>query len=147
MQRIRLLPNPARFTLNGVHVAASSVDVLFHLRKEEFFKRAAEVDPQTPASSPEGADAMANLCRHILQQRSFYPIFPVPLDLAHDVNLDVTHSDMMYLCPQEDESEEDGGDAQDDPTRARCAPDVLLVPSRLKHFSKVREDAERATGC
>ncbi|OJT11537.1 DNA polymerase alpha subunit B [Trametes pubescens] len=137
--RIRLLPNPARFTLNGVHVAASSVDVLFHLRKEEFFKRAAEVEPQSqsPTASPEGPDAMANLCRHILQQRSFYPIFPVPLDLAHDVNLDVTHSDTLYLCPQEDETEEDGEDARNDPSRARCAPDVLVVPSRLKHFSKI----------
>lgn len=90
---------------------------------------------------------MANLCRHILQQRSFYPIFPVPLNLAHDVNLHVTHSDMMYLCPQEDESEDDGGDAQDDPTLARCAPDVLVVPSRLKHFSKVGGGARLATGC
>ncbi|KAI0632173.1 DNA polymerase alpha, subunit B [Trametes polyzona] len=121
--RIRLLPNPARFTLNGVHVAATSVDVLFHLRKEEFFKRATEAP-----------DAMVNLCRHILQQRSFYPIFPVPLDLAHDVNLDVTHSDMLYLSPPDDEGEvEDSAD----PSRARCAPDVLIVPSRLKHFSKV----------
>ncbi|KAI0372220.1 DNA polymerase alpha, subunit B [Pilatotrama ljubarskyi] len=134
--RIRLLPNPARFTINGVHIAASSVDVLFHLRKEEFFKRA-EVDPLPASSSSSGSDApdaMANLCRHILQQRSFYPIFPVPLDLAHEVNLDVTHSDMLYLAPQDDNF--DDAEGREDPARARCAPDVLVVPSRLKHFSK-----------
>ncbi|KAI8986107.1 DNA polymerase alpha, subunit B [Trametes punicea] len=133
--RIRMLPNPARFTINGLHLAVSSVDVLFHLRKEEFFQRAGEIDPLPATSSLDTPDAMANLCRHILQQRSFYPIFPVPFDLAHEVNLDVTHSDMLYLCPQDDN--DDDRDGQLDPSRARCAPDVLIVPSRLKHFSKV----------
>lgn len=74
IQRIRLLPNPARFTLNGVHVAVSSVDVLFHLRKEEYFKRAPDVEPLTSPPDPEGqtpTDAMANLCRHLLQQRRY----------------------------------------------------------------------------
>ncbi|PIL22596.1 hypothetical protein GSI_15285 [Ganoderma sinense ZZ0214-1] len=137
--RVHMLPNPARFTLNRVHFAASSVDVLFHLRKEEFFKQATEIEPLVGAADPEGqtpSDAMVNLCRHVLQQRSFYPIFPVPLDLAHELNLDVTHSDMLYLTPQDDISEEGSGDAKD-PSKARCAPDVLIVPSRLKHFSKV----------
>ncbi|KAI0720520.1 DNA polymerase alpha, subunit B [Cerioporus squamosus] len=136
--RIRLLPNPARFTLNGVHVAVSSVDVLFHLRKEEYFKRAPDVEPLTSPPDPEGqgpTDAMANLCRHLLQQRSFYPIFPVPLDLAHDVNLDVTHSDLLYMCPQDDEDHASAGAT--DPSKASCAPDLLIIPSRLKHFSKV----------
>ena len=67
---------------------------------------------------------------------SFYPIFPVPLDLAHEVNLDVTHSEMLYLAPQDDNLEEGSHDPKD-PSKARCAPDVLIVPSRLKHFSKV----------
>ncbi|KAI0770357.1 DNA polymerase alpha, subunit B [Fomes fomentarius] len=134
--RIHLLPNPARFTINGVHIAVSSVDVLFHLRKEELFKRAAEVEPLTTPVDPAGqtpSDAMANLCRHILQQRSFYPIFPVPLDLAHEVNLDVTHSDLLNLGPSDDEEDE----SMSDPSKARCAPDVLVIPSRLKQFSKV----------
>ncbi|KAI1790115.1 DNA polymerase alpha, subunit B [Ganoderma leucocontextum] len=136
--RIHMLPNPARFTLNGVHFAASSVDVLFHLRKEEFFKHATEVEPLPGPADPEGqtpSDAMANLCRHVLQQRSFYPIFPVPLDLTHELSVDVTHSDLLYFTPQDDDSEASG--SAEDPTAARCAPDVLIVPSRLKHFSKV----------
>ncbi|KAM5535085.1 hypothetical protein V8D89_011313 [Ganoderma adspersum] len=138
-KRIDVLPNPARFTLNGLHFAVSSVDVLFHLRKEEFFKHATEVEPLIGPADPEGqtpSDAMVNLCRHVLQQRSFYPIFPVPLDLAHEFSLDVTHSDMMYLTPQDDDSEEGSGSAEH-PSKARRAPDVLIVPSRLKHFSKV----------
>ncbi len=66
---------------------------------------------------------------------SFYPIFPVPLDLAHEVNLDATHSDLLYLCPQTDEEHASAG--APDPGKASCAPDVLIIPSRLKQFSKV----------
>ena len=55
--------------------------------------------------------------------RSFYPIFPVPLDLSHEVNLDVAHWAGLRL----------GGDGAEEDT----APDVLITPSRLKHFSKV----------
>jgi hypothetical protein len=50
----------------------SSVDVLFHLRKEEFSKRGEEVD-SIPPSSPDdvGTDSMTNTCRHLLQQRRY----------------------------------------------------------------------------
>lgn len=60
---------------------------------------------------------MAGLVRHILEQRSFYPLFPVPESLAAEVNLDVTHQKMMKL--------------------QGAAPDLLILPSKLKHFSKV----------
>lgn len=50
---------------------------------------------------------------------SFYPIFPVPFQFSQDVNLDVSHWQELSL-------DEDG-----------VLPDVLIVPSRLKHFSKV----------
>ncbi|KAK0187998.1 DNA polymerase alpha subunit B [Armillaria mellea] len=120
--RIHLLPNPAQFSINNVKFAVTSVDVLFHLRKEELLKRGEEIDSIVP-SSPEdtGTDSMANTCRHVLQQRSFYPLFPVPQELAHEVNLDVTHSQLLRLGELDD---------------GNVAPDVLIIPSRLKHFSK-----------
>ncbi|EPT05190.1 hypothetical protein FOMPIDRAFT_1057497 [Fomitopsis schrenkii] len=122
--RIRLLPNPCRFTLNDVTFGVTSVDVLFHLRKEEFFKRTQEIEPVTsPSGDSSVGDTMVNTCRHLLQQRCFYPIFPVPLDLAHEVNLDVTHMARLNL-------DIDGADTN-------MAPDVLILPSRLKQFSKV----------
>ncbi|KAJ7163302.1 DNA polymerase alpha/epsilon subunit B-domain-containing protein [Mycena filopes] len=123
--RIRLLPNPALFSLNGTTFAATSADVLFHIRKGEFEKRGEDVEP-TPSMSPEdtGNDPMANVCRHLLQQRSFYPVFPVPLELAAEVVLDVTHSDGLRL----------GGGGEDG--APECAPDVLIVPSRFKQFTK-----------
>ncbi|KIJ17926.1 hypothetical protein PAXINDRAFT_9860 [Paxillus involutus ATCC 200175] len=117
--RIRLLPNPCRFSINGVSFGVTSVDILFHLRKEEFFRRAPEIDPLIPVSEP-ATDAMSSLARSIIHQRSFYPIFPVPLEVAHEVNLDVAHSEGLKLVESEDE----------------CTPDVLVLPSRLKHFSK-----------
>ncbi|TFY64172.1 hypothetical protein EVG20_g6039 [Dentipellis fragilis] len=120
--RIKLLPNPCQFSLNGVTFAVSSVDVLFHLRKEELVRRAEEVEPISINPDDPGTDTMTNLCRYVLQQRSFYPIFPPPFDLSSEVNLDVSHIDGLKLCPK-------GSPAR--------APDVLVIPSRLKHFSKV----------
>lgn len=53
---------------------------------------------------------------------SFYPIFPVPLDVAHEVNLDVTHWEALKLC---------------NGSMDATSPSVLILPSRLKHFCKV----------
>jgi DNA polymerase alpha subunit B len=117
-KKVRILPNPCTFSINEVLVSLASTDVLFHLRREEVFQRAdeAEPDPSTPASGNPQGDAMANLVRHVLGQRNFYPIFPAPEALAHEVNLDLTHWNMLRL--------------------AETAPDVLILPSKLKHFSK-----------
>lgn len=53
----------------------------------------------------------------LTSESSFYPIFPVPLELSSDVNLDVSHSEHLKL----------GG----------SAPDILVLPSILRQFSKV----------
>ncbi|KAG6836140.1 hypothetical protein H0H93_010973 [Arthromyces matolae] len=115
--RIHLLPNPACFSINDITFGVNSVDVVYHLRKGELQIRGKEID-----SIPDnyGADAMANTCRHLLQQRSFYPLFPVPFDVSHEVNLSVSHLDGLGL------SEDNNS-----------APDVLILPSRLKQFSKL----------
>lgn len=117
-QRVRLLPNPASFSINEIAFSVTSVDVLFHLRREEVLQRAEEAEPDPEQGGEETKDAMAGLVRHILGQRTFYPIFPPGESYASEVNLDTTHQRLMRL----DES----------------APDVLIVPSKLRHFSKVR---------
>jgi DNA polymerase alpha subunit B len=66
VQRIHMLPNPCRFSINGVSFAVTSVDVIVHLKKEEFFKRGEEVDSVPDNSGP---DIIAGSCRHLLQQR------------------------------------------------------------------------------
>ncbi|KZO90375.1 DNA polymerase alpha, subunit B [Calocera viscosa TUFC12733] len=106
------LPNPCTMTMNGVTVSASGVDVLFHLRKEEFIKRVEGATSQL--------DPMASLASHVLSQRSFYPIFPPTKDHSSDVNLDVLHYDLLRLGP--------------------AAPAVLVLPSMLKQFHKVVND-------
>jgi DNA polymerase alpha subunit B len=60
---------------------------------------------------------MAGLVRHVLGQRNFYPIFPPTEAHAGEVNLDVTHFGLLKMeGPQ---------------------PDLLILPSKLRHFSKV----------
>ena len=113
------------------------MDTLFHLKKEELLKQGQRADAEQGSEEP--LDPMAELCRYILQQRryvfaafcsrirgsltwfSFYPIYPPPMDVSHEVNLDISRSKLLDL---------DGG-TQDH------IPHVLLVPSRLKQFSKV----------
>ena len=51
---------------------------------------------------------------------SFYPVFPVPLDAMHEVNLDVSHSESLNITEEND-----------------VAPHVLVLPSKLKQFVKV----------
>jgi DNA polymerase alpha subunit B len=67
IQRIHLLPNPARFMINDISFAITSVDILFHLRKDELLQRGEEIDPISDGDT--GSDSMGNLCRHLLQQR------------------------------------------------------------------------------
>ncbi|KAG8691228.1 DNA-directed DNA polymerase alpha subunit pol12 [Ceratobasidium sp. 423] len=113
-KRSQLVPNPSTFLANGFRIGVTSIDVLFHIRKDEFFKNAPEVLDE-PGGQP--ADAMTMLCRQILEQQSFYPLFPVPKEVQEDVNLSVTHSNLLRM---------DG-----------FAPDLLVLPSRLKEFQKI----------
>lgn len=118
MQRVKVFPNPCTFLINEIVVSLSSVDVLFHLRREELFQKAEEADPEpTSQASTAPKDSMAGLVRHVLGQRNFYPIFPPTEAHAADVNLDVTHFPLLKM---------------DGPQ-----PDLLILPSKLKHFSKV----------
>lgn len=51
----------------------TSLDVLFHLRKEEYFRRAEEADPD-PHAAVQPKDPMADLCRHVLGQKRFVSV-------------------------------------------------------------------------
>ncbi|KAJ9107993.1 hypothetical protein QFC20_003679 [Naganishia adeliensis] len=114
-KKVRMLPNPANFYVNEALFSVSSTDVLFHLRKEEYFRRAEEADLE-PGVKAAPKDAMAELCRHVLGQRSMYPIIPPPADVQADVNFDLSHHELLELD---------------------VAPDVLILPSRLKYFAKI----------
>ncbi|KAJ9119956.1 hypothetical protein QFC24_005439 [Naganishia onofrii] len=115
-KRVRMLPNPAHFYVNETLFSVASIDVLFHLRKEEYFRRAEEADAEPATGVVAPKDAMAELCRHVLGQRSMYPLVPPPADVAGEVNLDLAHHELLQLD---------------------VAPDVLILPSRLKYFAKI----------
>lgn len=53
-------------------IAVSSVDVLFHLRKDEIFKSASVISPKETSGLQDGElDSMGRLCEHLLNQRRF----------------------------------------------------------------------------
>ncbi|KAF7297787.1 DNA polymerase alpha subunit B [Mycena kentingensis (nom. inval.)] len=126
--RMRLVPNPAWFSLNGLTFSVTSVDTLFHVKRGEFSKKGEEADSVDVSADDGCGDAIVGLCKHIVQQRSVYPVFPVPSGLEAEVVLDVSHSDALRLGPASD------GDSDAPPPE--CIPDVLIVPSRLKLFAK-----------
>jgi DNA polymerase alpha subunit B len=77
LQRVRLLPNPSTFYINEIMFSLCSVDVLFHLRKEEYFRRAEEAEVDVAMEVRKGGagaaakDSMAELCRHVLGQKRY----------------------------------------------------------------------------
>lgn len=65
-----MLPNPCQFFLNGIRFGVSTVDVLYHLKNQQYIQRPQQ--PPLEASNdtvPAPQDVMANLCRHVLEQR------------------------------------------------------------------------------
>lgn len=76
-QRARVLPNPATFSVNEVVFAVTSVDTLFSIKQNEFFKKGKEPMPESSDAADSSMtvddsapkDAMARLCRHVLRQR------------------------------------------------------------------------------
>uniref|UniRef100_A0A4W3GM37 DNA polymerase alpha subunit B n=1 Tax=Callorhinchus milii TaxID=7868 RepID=A0A4W3GM37_CALMI len=63
--------------------------------------------------SPGGVDRFTRILKHILTQRSYYPLYPP----AEEMNLDYEAFQMFAQLP--------------------ATPDVLLVPSELRYFVKV----------
>ena len=62
--RIISVPDPALISIDGVIFGFTSTDILFHLGKEEI------------SYPPRSGDRMRRLANHLLQQRSFYPLYP-----------------------------------------------------------------------
>lgn len=97
ISRVHCLSNPCTFRVNELVFGVTSTDVLFHLSVEE-----------TNAHLPAGS-RMRRISQHMIQQQSYYPLFPP----NKSVNLDVK---------------------QQEGWKMPCRPDVLMVPSRLTPF-------------
>ncbi|KAK0552437.1 DNA-directed DNA polymerase alpha subunit pol12 [Tilletia horrida] len=115
-KRVKRLPNPALFTINEVTIAVSTADVLRDLKAEELVQRMH--DPAAASTNPSTAapkDQVARLIRHVVGQRSFYPLYPS--SPASALPLDVTHSNLAVF--------------------PSVTPDVLILPSTLKAFARI----------
>ncbi|GAB0132607.1 hypothetical protein EsDP_00001037 [Epichloe bromicola] len=112
----KIVSNPMTLSMNEMVIGISSQDILYELRSEEL--------------SRASGDLMGRLCRYLVEQRHYFPLFP-PADRR---NLPKTGTeegvatgavvDLSYLRLGE---------------MVNVRPDVMLVPSSLPPFAKVVE--------
>ncbi|XP_071547117.1 DNA polymerase alpha subunit B isoform X2 [Panulirus ornatus] len=72
--------DPALLDIEGVVVALTATDILFHLGKEEI------------SYPPQGSDRLGRLTRHVLWQQSLYPLYPAPEGMCIDQEQAETHA-------------------------------------------------------
>jgi DNA polymerase alpha subunit B len=98
--RVHCLSNPCTFKINEVVFGVTSTDVLFQISSEE------------TNSNLEPGSRLRRIAQHMLQQRSYYPLFPPPPSFP--TNLDLKRMENWKMP---------------------CMPDVLIAPSRLTCFA------------
>ncbi|XP_034399416.1 DNA polymerase alpha subunit B [Cyclopterus lumpus] len=98
-QRVTLVPDPCTLLIDGVTLGLTSTDILFHMSAEEI-------------SCGTGSDRFSRILKHMLTQRSYYPLYP-PVE---EVNMDYEKFQSFAQMP--------------------LTPDVLVIPSELRYFVK-----------
>ncbi|XP_060711697.1 DNA polymerase alpha subunit B isoform X2 [Hemiscyllium ocellatum] len=99
-ERVHFVSDPCTLNINEVVFAVTSTDVLFHMGAEEI------------NSPPGGSDRFTRILKHILTQRSYYPLYPP----AEEINIDYECLQLYAQLP--------------------VTPDILIVPSELRYFIK-----------
>ncbi|XP_043102607.1 DNA polymerase alpha subunit B [Puntigrus tetrazona] len=97
--RVTLAPDPCTLLIGNVTFGLTSTDILFHMGAEEI-------------SSGTGTERFSRIMKHMLTQRSYYPLYPP----AEEVNMD--YDRFQQVC------------------QMNLTPDVLIVPSELRYFIK-----------
>ncbi|KAF7545587.1 hypothetical protein G7Z17_g9065 [Cylindrodendrum hubeiense] len=115
---VRILTNPMSLSINELMLGVSSQDVLSQLHSEEL------------TMGPPSTDLMSRLCRYLVEQRHYFPLFP-PTDRTRLAKTGTEGGvatgaalDLSYLKLGE---------------MVNVRPDVMLVPSLLPPFAKVVE--------
>jgi DNA polymerase alpha subunit B len=115
----RLVPNPMTLSINEVVLGISSQDILYQLRQEELV-----------GDRPKDPVLLSRLSRYLIEQRHYFPLFP-PTDrqklpktgtaegVATGAMLDTSYLTLGEMI-------------------SNYRPDVLIVPSALPPFAKVR---------
>uniref|UniRef100_A0A3B4GGN3 DNA polymerase alpha subunit B n=1 Tax=Pundamilia nyererei TaxID=303518 RepID=A0A3B4GGN3_9CICH len=98
-QRVTLVPDPCTLLIDGVTIGLTSTDILIHMGAEEI-------------SCGTGSDKFSRILKHMLTQRSYYPLYPP----ADEVNMDYEKFQSFGQMP--------------------LTPDILVVPSEMRYFVK-----------
>ncbi|KYO27843.1 DNA polymerase alpha subunit B [Alligator mississippiensis] len=99
-RRVHFVSDPCTLDINGVVFGLTSTDFLFHMGAEEI------------SSSSGALDRFTRILKHVLTQRSYYPLYP-PSD---EMNIDYENFYNYVPLP--------------------VTPDVLVAPSELRYFVK-----------
>ncbi|MFT7814588.1 DNA polymerase alpha subunit B [Arapaima gigas] len=96
LERVSLVSDPSTLLIEGVAFGLTSTDIFFHMGAEEI----------------SSSDRFTRILKHMLTQRSYYPLYP-PVE---EVNMDYEKFQSHGQMP--------------------VTPDVLVVPSELRYFIK-----------
>ncbi|XP_028626974.1 DNA polymerase alpha subunit B isoform X2 [Grammomys surdaster] len=99
-KRVQFVSDPCTLSINGVMFGLTSTDLLFHIGAEEI------------CSSSGTSDRFSRILKHILTQRSYYPLYPPHEDMAIDYENFYNYAQLPVT------------------------PDVFIVPSELRYFVK-----------
>ncbi|XP_026734984.1 DNA polymerase alpha subunit B isoform X1 [Trichoplusia ni] len=96
---IHFIPDPCTLNISGVVVGVTSTDILMHTSQEEI-------------SLGMSGDKLSRLAGHVLQQQSYYPLWPAAAGLAVDAALWAAHAQLAVT------------------------PHILVLPSNFRYFVK-----------
>ncbi|TKC36281.1 hypothetical protein EI555_000821 [Monodon monoceros] len=100
-KRVQFVSEPCTLSINGMIFGLTSTDLLLHMGAEEI------------SSSSGTSDRFSRILKHILTQRSYYPLYPPQEAMAIDY-------ENFYAYAQ-----------------LPVTPDVFIAPSELRYFVKV----------
>ncbi|KAM9258895.1 DNA polymerase alpha subunit B [Morus bassanus] len=98
--RVHFVPDPCTLDVDGIVLGLTSTDLLLHMGAEEI------------SSSSGISDRFTRILKHILTQRSYYPLYPP----SEELNVDYENFYSYASLP--------------------VTPDVLVTPSELRYFIK-----------
>lgn len=98
-ERFHFVSDPSLINIEGVVIGMTSSDIMFHLGREE-------------TAMPNSKDRIRRVASHLLEQRSFYPLYP-------------PNAEMSIVL-----------DKYERYAKLNVQPHILIVPSDLAHFFK-----------
>ncbi|KZS07965.1 DNA polymerase alpha subunit B [Daphnia magna] len=81
---VNFFSDPCVLNVNGIFIALTSTDILFHLSKEEI------------AVTPHGSDRLGRLVSHLFSQQSFYPLNPPSEEMSIDLEQAEDHCKLSF---------------------------------------------------